>query len=582
MFRISVINHTNGVIKDEELQDTIRAINFQLENDFRPYWHRGGKLRLDGHKHSIVSDRQHNDMRGDAVIYIWDKIDPSGALGYHDLNNKGIPYGMVFKQMSDELNEPWSVTFSHEVLELIMDPEVNMLVAGMHPGGEDRIVFHWCEVCDAVQSQHYKIHGIPVSNFVLPLYFTQSDEFEGRNDFLGHIDKDKKILSSFGVAEGGYIGFYDPLSGKHENYFLRKDLSAMNRMKIKSQGKLTRRSIRYQQIGQEKTPKDSRPINIRSARREFKVEGPWNIGEPVHEVMTLMAVKGAIETVGHTRGDLLAQVEKNRLPSWSSRTAHNLFTDRLHRSVQQFVRGVIWPDDPEGLFFDEHVWMEDFSSGISWGRAFKKNPEKKINLTARSHFGDLQFFHCMANKDGQSAKITKKKILLWAEFLIEAACGRLSLDSKVKENPLLKKLLPAAKHQKWTVHHVFGSGSKKPSVLHIRQRALGALLHLVEDSCAGGHISRESDTFRIKQFLTYGSQDHERHSVRDVWANGSSLLDRVQNTPGAYQAIQLSMQVASMIDQGRDTNFIVAFLDLNVFQLADQTLPSGPGDNFSS
>ena len=30
-------------------------------------------------------------------------------------------------------------------------------------------MFHWYEVCDAVQSEYYKIDGVPVSNFVLPL-----------------------------------------------------------------------------------------------------------------------------------------------------------------------------------------------------------------------------------------------------------------------------------------------------------------------------------------------------------------------------------------------------------------------------
>jgi len=42
MLRISVINHTGGAITDGELQETIRAVNLQIEQDFRPYWHRDG------------------------------------------------------------------------------------------------------------------------------------------------------------------------------------------------------------------------------------------------------------------------------------------------------------------------------------------------------------------------------------------------------------------------------------------------------------------------------------------------------------------------------------------------------------
>lgn len=581
MMRISVINHTNGAVKDTELQEVIRAVNQQVEHDFRPYWHKEGLLRLDGHAHSSDSDRQHIDLRGDAIIYIWDEVDPEGALGFHALNNKGIPYGMVFKQMSDELGEHWSVTFSHELLELLMDPEANMLVAGPHPSGEDRMVFHWCEVCDAVQTQHYDINGVAVSNFVLPLYYTQGDEFDGRNDFLRYNSRHQNTLTSFGVAEGGYVGYYDPLSRKHETYFMRKDQNAQHRMAIKSLGKLARRSVRYQQIGQDKTMLDANLVSIPTARRGFKVEGPWNIGEPVHEVMTLMALKGAIETIGNARGSLLAQVDENRLPSWSSTSAHNLYTNRLDRSVQQFIRGVIWPDDPEGLFFDEAIWMEDFSSGFLWGRAFKKNPEKTKNLTARSHFGNLQFFHGMASKNRLTADKTRKKILLWAETLIEIASAQLSLKTKVRQHSLLKKLFPATKHKNWTIHQLFGSGSTQPATLHIQQRALGALLHLIQDACAAGHVSRERDTFLIRQFLTYGSQDHDQHSEQDVWGRGANLAEQVQNTQGAAQAIQWCSRVIAMIDQGRDTGTVVDYLELNIFKLADETVISGPGDNFS-
>ena len=45
---ISVINHTNGKISDEEVQFTLRAINRQIREDFEPYWSLGARLRLEG------------------------------------------------------------------------------------------------------------------------------------------------------------------------------------------------------------------------------------------------------------------------------------------------------------------------------------------------------------------------------------------------------------------------------------------------------------------------------------------------------------------------------------------------------
>src|SRR5262245_19903218 len=148
---ISVINHSNGQVSDEELQNVIRAINCQIRDDFEPYWSLGATLRLEGKSGRSPSKDDLVDMRGDAVLYLWDKVDVDVALGYHDLNHRGVPFGFVFTELSKQLGESWTVTLSHEALELIGDPEVNLLVVGPHPKDPTRDVFHWYEMCDAVQ-----------------------------------------------------------------------------------------------------------------------------------------------------------------------------------------------------------------------------------------------------------------------------------------------------------------------------------------------------------------------------------------------------------------------------------------------
>jgi hypothetical protein len=99
-------------------------------------------------------------------------------------------------------------------------------------------------MCDAVQNESYKVDGVPVSNFLLPLYFTPDAEEGGRNDFLGRMYKGKR-LASFGINPGGYIGFYNPRSGKHETFSLKADARARARLKIKAKASLTRRSMRH-------------------------------------------------------------------------------------------------------------------------------------------------------------------------------------------------------------------------------------------------------------------------------------------------------------------------------------------------
>ncbi|MGH8521433.1 MAG: hypothetical protein ACREU9_08465 [Gammaproteobacteria bacterium] len=241
---ISVVNHTSSKVSDEALQLVIRAINRQITEDFEPYWSLGATLRLEGRSEKEPSKLTMHDLRGDAILYLWDKIDVPGALGYHDQSARGIPYGFVFTDLAKKLGEPWSVTLSHEALELIADPEVNLLVMGPHPADPNKAVFHWYEMSDTVQDETYEIDHVKVSNFVLPLYFTGSDEPGGRNDFLGR-SYNGKTLNSFGVNPGGYVGFYNPETGDHETFARRGDEVAKKRLKLKGEAKAARRAVRY-------------------------------------------------------------------------------------------------------------------------------------------------------------------------------------------------------------------------------------------------------------------------------------------------------------------------------------------------
>jgi hypothetical protein len=249
---ISVINHTNGKISDEDVQLALRAINRQVKQDFEPYWSLGATLRLEGKAGPKPKQQEPSDMRGEAVIYLWDNVNVANALGYHDRNNRGIPFGFVFTELSKNLGESWTVTLSHEALELIGDPEVNLLVAGPHPANPKQDVFHWYEMCDAVQAETYQIDGVPLSNFVLPLYFTGGEETGGRNDFLGRTH-DGKTLKSFGVNPGGYVGFFNPQTAEHETFARKGDAEAEERMKIKLKAKGARRAIRYRRFGPQQT-----------------------------------------------------------------------------------------------------------------------------------------------------------------------------------------------------------------------------------------------------------------------------------------------------------------------------------------
>ena len=244
--QISIVNLSERV-KDPEVQPVLRAINRQISEDFASSWGITATLRLEG-RAGEAPEREHPpELRGDAVIYLWDQADVSGAVGYHEDNAAELPCGFVFTEIAAELGEPWSVTLSHEALELIGDENVNKLAAGPHPDDPNRWVLHWYEMCDAVQDELYDIDGVAVSNFVLPRYFTPGEQTGGRNDFLG-AQHAGGGLSSFGVNPGGYVGFLDPATGQMDTWSAPGDAQAERRHKIKGTLGASRRTLRYEDM----------------------------------------------------------------------------------------------------------------------------------------------------------------------------------------------------------------------------------------------------------------------------------------------------------------------------------------------
>jgi phospholipase C len=236
MYQISVVNRTS-CIADREMHRVLRAINRQIAEDFEPYWAFGGRLRVEGLVGPDTDLTQLKELRGDAILYVLDSAASNDVLGYHDQNLAGIPYGFVYLDLCKTLGEEWSTTLSHEALELIGDPQCNLLVQGPDPNGDSRTVYHFFEMCDAVQAQTYVIDGVTVSNFVLPHYFTPGEEEGARNDFCG------TDLKSFGVGSGGYIGYFDPTKGQYSQFFAN-DALARQRLNAKSGGlgRVVRRS----------------------------------------------------------------------------------------------------------------------------------------------------------------------------------------------------------------------------------------------------------------------------------------------------------------------------------------------------
>jgi hypothetical protein len=153
------------------------------------------------------------DAAHDAIIYLGDQAqDPSGGvdglLGHHALTNPGVPFGFVFLDVCAQRNLDWSVMLSHEVLELLADPQATARVVGpdpKNPGAPD-VAFE-LEVCDATEMDWYPIGVVKVSNFVTQRYF-------GRNGHSATTNFRCLSLAPFSARPGGYAQYHDSIGAQ--------------------------------------------------------------------------------------------------------------------------------------------------------------------------------------------------------------------------------------------------------------------------------------------------------------------------------------------------------------------------------
>lgn len=191
------IRNLSTVVSYNDLIVAMRAVQVQVTRDFLPVW--GSNCNL----------QQYDSHRafGKWQCIIMDDPDISGVLGYHDVTSEGQPLGKVFAKKCMESGFDWSVVFSHEILEMLIDPYCELAAFNMATSTSGRL--HAYEVCDPVQSDDYSgytIGATKVSNFVYPGWF--DDAYINKEvDFLGQLPGPLYLYS------GGYIPVFDVGTG---------------------------------------------------------------------------------------------------------------------------------------------------------------------------------------------------------------------------------------------------------------------------------------------------------------------------------------------------------------------------------
>ena len=166
-----------------DLDALIAAMQAFVDQDVAPVWGTPAKLVKSG-----------DFLAGKWAMVFLDDADQPGALAYHDLTPDGLPLTKVFVKTTIANRGLVSVSASHELVEMLVDPAINLLTTGPDP----KLVYAY-ESADPVEELSYPVRGIPMTDFVYPSYF----EAFHKPDSV-QFDRLKKVSKPFQILSGGY------------------------------------------------------------------------------------------------------------------------------------------------------------------------------------------------------------------------------------------------------------------------------------------------------------------------------------------------------------------------------------------
>jgi hypothetical protein len=199
MSQTIAVQNCSTVTTDSDASNWVAAIQVALDSNFSPAWDLPAQLVF------IPSDMSIPIPPGAWNVFLLDNSDMQGALGYHGLDGNGLPFARAF--IADDLAAGASptVTLSHEIFEMLVDPYIQLL-AGDPTQGQ---LVPTYEVGDPVEADAngYLINGVLISDFALPSWFTVPGTVAGPFDFTNATGMAGQL------APGGYMTYYDPSQG---------------------------------------------------------------------------------------------------------------------------------------------------------------------------------------------------------------------------------------------------------------------------------------------------------------------------------------------------------------------------------
>ena len=191
---LALVSETKQITASE-LTKVAAALQKQATRDFGPIWNTQANVSAFTRLEDVPTDYW--------PVIVQDDINTPGAAGVHEDKN-GQPFALV------QYDADWSLTASHETLEMLGDPFGNRLVAGTSPKAKQGRVNFLVEVCDPSEDRPfaYTVNGVTVSDFYTPHFFDPVTSPGVRYSFSGAITKPRHIL------RGGYLSWVVPATNE--------------------------------------------------------------------------------------------------------------------------------------------------------------------------------------------------------------------------------------------------------------------------------------------------------------------------------------------------------------------------------
>lgn len=174
------------------------ALQKQASRDLAPIWDIGATVDPFPNLHAVPTDYW--------PIIIRDDIEDRGLAGIHKAGD-GQPFGLVTAFGGDL--DMVSLTASHEMLEMLVDPSGERWVAGECPDPRQGRVNFLVEIADPCMGREhaYQANSVWVSDFYTPRYFDPVPSASVRYSFTGAIRAPRQVLP------GGYLSWRNLTDG---------------------------------------------------------------------------------------------------------------------------------------------------------------------------------------------------------------------------------------------------------------------------------------------------------------------------------------------------------------------------------